>query len=310
MRCAHGATRHSPGADRTRPTDLRTRHGSPVGGGHRSIGSAPPTPIAHLAAVCRSAEQLGADALWACDHLFWHGPVARVDDDPGHRGHRHRHRHPGHLRGPAPPAPGPGGGQAGGQPADAHPGDGSSSASASGATPASTSRPASTTTPGVTSSTPASPSCAGRGPPGTASPPATPPARPRTATGSCPSRRPSRCGWAAPRRRPCAGRPRWPTDGCPSSCTPPSTARPSSAWPRRSTGPVGPPTRSPPPSSCSCPSTTIPRSGPSRGTGWMSSLYGIPAKAFERHIVSGTAAEVADVIAAFRGQGPSTWQRT
>ena len=87
MPCAHGATRHSPGADRTRPTDLLARHGSTVGGGTgpsrgrsgegtagpgRSAGA--PDPIAHLAAVCRDAEQLGADALWACDHLFWHGP--------------------------------------------------------------------------------------------------------------------------------------------------------------------------------------------------------------------------------------------
>ena len=35
----------------------------------------------------------------------------------------------------------------------------------------------------------------------------------------------------------------------------------------------------------------------------MSSLYGIPAKAFERHIVSGTAAEVAGVVAEFRSAG-------
>jgi alkanesulfonate monooxygenase SsuD/methylene tetrahydromethanopterin reductase-like flavin-dependent oxidoreductase (luciferase family) len=40
-----------------------------------------------------------------------------------------------------------------------------------------------------------------------------------------------------------------------------------------------------------------------RGTEWMSSLYGIPAKAFERHIVSGTAAEVADVVATYRSAG-------
>ncbi|HVB93385.1 MAG TPA: LLM class flavin-dependent oxidoreductase [Acidimicrobiales bacterium] len=41
-----------------------------------SPGHLPPPadPVAHLAAVCRGAEQLGADALWACDHLFWHGP--------------------------------------------------------------------------------------------------------------------------------------------------------------------------------------------------------------------------------------------
>ncbi len=40
-----------------------------------------------------------------------------------------------------------------------------------------------------------------------------------------------------------------------------------------------------------------------RGTGWMGSLYGIPAKAFERHIVSGTAAEVAGVVSEFRSAG-------
>jgi alkanesulfonate monooxygenase SsuD/methylene tetrahydromethanopterin reductase-like flavin-dependent oxidoreductase (luciferase family) len=28
-----------------------------------------------LAAVCRDAEDAGASALWACDHLFWHGPA-------------------------------------------------------------------------------------------------------------------------------------------------------------------------------------------------------------------------------------------
>jgi alkanesulfonate monooxygenase SsuD/methylene tetrahydromethanopterin reductase-like flavin-dependent oxidoreductase (luciferase family) len=40
-----------------------------------------------------------------------------------------------------------------------------------------------------------------------------------------------------------------------------------------------------------------------RGTAWMSSLYGIPARAFDRHLVHGTAAEVADVVASFRRAG-------
>jgi len=31
-------------------------------------------PLTDLADVCRRAEGAGADALWACDHLFWHGP--------------------------------------------------------------------------------------------------------------------------------------------------------------------------------------------------------------------------------------------
>jgi len=37
-------------------------------------GDGPATPLAELTSVCRRAEELGADALWACDHLFWHGP--------------------------------------------------------------------------------------------------------------------------------------------------------------------------------------------------------------------------------------------
>jgi alkanesulfonate monooxygenase SsuD/methylene tetrahydromethanopterin reductase-like flavin-dependent oxidoreductase (luciferase family) len=32
-------------------------------------------PIAELAETCRAAEALGVDALWATDHLFWHGPA-------------------------------------------------------------------------------------------------------------------------------------------------------------------------------------------------------------------------------------------
>jgi alkanesulfonate monooxygenase SsuD/methylene tetrahydromethanopterin reductase-like flavin-dependent oxidoreductase (luciferase family) len=31
-------------------------------------------PLAELADLCRRAESAGAGALWACDHLFWHGP--------------------------------------------------------------------------------------------------------------------------------------------------------------------------------------------------------------------------------------------
>lgn len=31
-------------------------------------------PLAALASLCGEAEALGADALWACDHLYWHGP--------------------------------------------------------------------------------------------------------------------------------------------------------------------------------------------------------------------------------------------
>jgi alkanesulfonate monooxygenase SsuD/methylene tetrahydromethanopterin reductase-like flavin-dependent oxidoreductase (luciferase family) len=43
--------------------------------------------------------------------------------------------------------------------------------------------------------------------------------------------------------------------------------------------------------------------GRRRGTEWMSSMYGIPAKAFERHLVAGTASEVAETVATFRRAG-------
>jgi alkanesulfonate monooxygenase SsuD/methylene tetrahydromethanopterin reductase-like flavin-dependent oxidoreductase (luciferase family) len=43
--------------------------------------------------------------------------------------------------------------------------------------------------------------------------------------------------------------------------------------------------------------------GRRRGTEWMSTMYGIPAKAFERHLVAGTASEVAETVATFRRAG-------
>jgi len=43
--------------------------------------------------------------------------------------------------------------------------------------------------------------------------------------------------------------------------------------------------------------------GRRRGTEWMSSLYGIPAKAFERHLVTGSASEVAETVAIYRRAG-------
>ena len=53
-----------------------------------------------------------------------------------------------------------------------------------------------------------------------------------------------------------------------------------------------------------------PAVGAKRGTGWMSSLYGIPAKAFDRHIVSGTAERSPMSSPSSAPQGPSTWPPT
>jgi alkanesulfonate monooxygenase SsuD/methylene tetrahydromethanopterin reductase-like flavin-dependent oxidoreductase (luciferase family) len=40
-----------------------------------------------------------------------------------------------------------------------------------------------------------------------------------------------------------------------------------------------------------------------RGTEWMSGLYGIPAKAFQRHLIAGTAHAVAQTVATYRRCG-------
>ena len=52
--------------------------GSPFGEAERPVpmDGAPPSPRSdpHLGSLCNQAERLGADVLWACDHLFWHGP--------------------------------------------------------------------------------------------------------------------------------------------------------------------------------------------------------------------------------------------
>lgn len=40
-----------------------------------------------------------------------------------------------------------------------------------------------------------------------------------------------------------------------------------------------------------------------RGSSWMSSLYGIPSKAFERHLVAGTASDVARAVTDYRRAG-------
>ncbi len=80
-------------------------------------------------------------------------------------------------------------------------------------------------------------------------------------------------------------------------------ARPSSGWPRRSTGPAGRPDAVTPSMVLFVTIDDDAGVARQRGTGWMSSLYGIPAKAFDRHLVHGTAAEVADVVASFRSAG-------
>lgn len=53
--------------------DLPSERDRPLPG--PSGDGAPVDTFTGLAAVSREAEEAGADALWACDHLFWHGPT-------------------------------------------------------------------------------------------------------------------------------------------------------------------------------------------------------------------------------------------
>ena len=69
------------------PGGRTAQTGAAPGGGPRlgrGLGLVLPTFPQHrttlpdaeeLGATCRAAEDAGAAALWACDHLFWHGPA-------------------------------------------------------------------------------------------------------------------------------------------------------------------------------------------------------------------------------------------
>jgi alkanesulfonate monooxygenase SsuD/methylene tetrahydromethanopterin reductase-like flavin-dependent oxidoreductase (luciferase family) len=46
----------------------------PVDSGADRHQATPADPLSRLSELCRRVEALGVDALWACDHLFWHGP--------------------------------------------------------------------------------------------------------------------------------------------------------------------------------------------------------------------------------------------
>ena len=77
MRCAHGATSRAPRGHRTHPADLRPGHGPGLGRAVRADhlgGRSGGRSAGRSGRLCAAAEALGADALWACDHLFWHGP--------------------------------------------------------------------------------------------------------------------------------------------------------------------------------------------------------------------------------------------
>ena len=63
---------------------------TPLAGAAEAVLGPDFDPIDALPSICRQAEQLGAGALWACDHLFWHGPCLESHDDTDAGGDRHR----------------------------------------------------------------------------------------------------------------------------------------------------------------------------------------------------------------------------
>ena len=110
--------------------------------------------------------------------------------------------------------------------------------------------------------------------------------RPRHPLSPDSRRRPGcRCGSAARVRRPAGGLPPWATAGSPSSSPPTTTGRPSRRCARRPKRPGATPT---PSSRRWCLRPCRPRRrGPAHGAQWLSDMYGLPPKAFERHLVAG-----------------------
>ena len=47
---------------------------NPAAGDRTAVGRGTADPIEGVTELCRQAEQMGADGLWVCDHLFWNGP--------------------------------------------------------------------------------------------------------------------------------------------------------------------------------------------------------------------------------------------
>ncbi len=298
MACAHRAPRRSSGADRVHPTDLRAGQRALVGDGvgRRSPGGTP-------GAVRRARGGWSRCPVGLRPPLLAR-PVPRVHDCARRGSNYHRTCPSRNLRHPAAVAQPSSRGQAGGIAADpvprsVHPRGGR------GRPPrASTNRRVRTTTLGAIHSTEESTdlrrswasgrradSGSGPGYRQLPEPPSVPVwvgrlLRGRPAAGGGDGRR---VDAALPRSRRLPPRPRAPGQGS------------GQVRPDRRRGHAGHrPVR--------LRSTTTPTTAYRRGTRWMGSLYGLPAKAFSRHLVSGTAGRGGERRSPpTSGPGPSTW---
>ena len=242
-----------------------------------------PGRAAEVAELCRRAEATGADSLWAVDHLFWPHPIAEAFTTLAVAAVTTTPAPPGDLRPPAARSGRPPSWPSRPPPSSSSPAGASSSAWAWASTRTSTSAPASTTTGAASSWTRASPGSAGPGPA---------PTRPDGADyvqepASAPVPLWFGGASAAARRRAAAVGDGW----VPLFLAPDEYGTALAAL-RRETAEAGRDPEAVQAGVVVFACVGDDDQAPVRGAQWLSELYRLPPKAFQRHLVAGLARDL------------------
>ena len=261
-----------------------------AGSTQSSTGSA-----AELVELCRCAEATGADSLWAVDHLYWPHPIGEAFTTLAVAAVTTTRPTAGHLRPAAAPAIRPPPWPSRRPLSSSSPAGASSSVSAWASTSLSTCGPASTTTGAAGSWTRASPGCGGPGP-------ARSGARPTTCRSR--HRRPVPLWFggssdAARRRAAAVG------DGWVPLFLAPDEYGAALAALRRETAEAGRDPEAVQAGVVVFACVGDDDQAPVRGAQWLSELYRLPPKAFQRHLVAGSPETCASRPGPVRGRrGP------